>query len=207
MPKPGGMIYALGTVGTSWVKIGCTTGLVEERVKILQTGQPFPLQILAQVSVDANVRRIEKHVHAFLAAERQQGEWFDIPIDMATLETLIVRAITTLESLEEPEDRDAAPRVPSMLGTRVRQARLQYGMSQAELARRIGVSKTAMNDLEQGKTVDPRLSHIVAIADQLRLSVDALIGRTDALLLGGKDAEAPAPPAPRRRPRNAAPVG
>ena len=46
MPKPGGMIYALGTVGTSWVKIGCTTGLVEERVKILQTGRPSPCRSL-----------------------------------------------------------------------------------------------------------------------------------------------------------------
>jgi transcriptional regulator with XRE-family HTH domain len=68
----------------------------------------------------------------------------------------------------------------SSLGSRIREARLQYGMSQAELARRIGISKNAMNDLEQGKTEDPRLSHIVAIADQLRLSVDALIGRKDA---------------------------
>jgi transcriptional regulator with XRE-family HTH domain len=67
----------------------------------------------------------------------------------------------------------------SSLGSRIREARLQYGMSQAELARRIGISKNAMNDLEQGKTGDPRLSHIVAIADQLRLSVDALIGRKE----------------------------
>jgi transcriptional regulator with XRE-family HTH domain len=65
------------------------------------------------------------------------------------------------------------------IGTRIRQARLKYGMTQAELARRVGISKTAMNDLEQGKTVDPRLSHVVAIADHLRLSVDALIGRTE----------------------------
>ncbi len=26
MPSPGGTIYAIGAVGTSWVKIGCTTG-------------------------------------------------------------------------------------------------------------------------------------------------------------------------------------
>jgi transcriptional regulator with XRE-family HTH domain len=93
------------------------------------------------------------------------------------------------------------------IGTRIRQARLQYGMSQVELARRIGISKTAMNDLEQGKTVDPRLSHIVAIADQLRLSVDALLGRTDALVRGGKVEDAPPPPAPRPRRRTAASVG
>ena len=89
----------------------------------------------------------------------------------------------------------------SAVGTYIRQARLRYGMSQAELARRIGISKTAMNDLEQGKTRDPHLSYIVAIADELRLSIDALIGRKEAV-----DAT---PPAPAQRPRThkAAPVG
>jgi transcriptional regulator with XRE-family HTH domain len=74
-------------------------------------------------------------------------------------------------------------------------------MSQAELARRIGLSKTAMNDLEQGKTRDPHLSSIVAIADALRPSIDALLGRQEAL-----EASPPAP-AQRSRPRKAASVG
>jgi transcriptional regulator with XRE-family HTH domain len=89
----------------------------------------------------------------------------------------------------------------SPVGTHIRQARLRYGMSQAELARRIGISKTAMNDLEQGKTRDPHLSYIVAIADELRLSLDALIGRQDG---GGAAAT---PPAQRPRTRKAASVG
>ena len=91
--------------------------------------------------------------------------------------------------------------MPTVIGTKIRQAREHYGMSQAELARRIGISKTAMNDLEQGKTQDPHLSRIVAIADQLRLSVDALLGRKGAY------AEDPTPPAKRPRSRKAAPVG
>ena len=65
----------------------------------------------------------------------------------------------------------------SDIGQQVRAARLTYGMSQAELARRIGISTQAMNDLEQGRTQEPRLSHIVKIADQLSLSLDALLGR------------------------------
>lgn len=63
------------------------------------------------------------------------------------------------------------------IGKRIRAARESYGMSQAVLSRRIGISTTAMNDLEQGRTADPRLSHVVAIADTLRLSVDTLLGR------------------------------
>src|SRR5215510_9267555 len=81
----------------------------------------------------------------------------------------------------------------SAVGAHIRQARLRYGLSQAELARRIEITKTSMNDLEHGKTRDPDLSYIVAIAEELRLSIDALIGR--------KKAVEASPPAPAQRPR------
>ena len=70
------------------------------------------------------------------------------------------------------------------LGDHIREARTRYGMSQAELARRIGISKTAMNDIEQGKTTNPGVVHIIAIADTLRLSVDALLGRKEPVHAG-----------------------
>ena len=87
------------------------------------------------------------------------------------------------------------------LGTRIRKAREQARISQAELARRIGISKTAMNAIEGGAT-DPRASRIVAIAQELGIS-------TDALLLGtaARGTRAPNPPALRTRPRTAASVG
>jgi len=64
------------------------------------------------------------------------------------------------------------------LGGRIRLARLRYGMSQAELARRIGVSKNTMNLIESGKTSDPAVSRVRAIADTLHISMDYLAGRT-----------------------------
>jgi transcriptional regulator with XRE-family HTH domain len=87
------------------------------------------------------------------------------------------------------------------LGTRIRKAREQARISQAELARRIGISKQAMNAIEGGAT-DPRASRIVAIAQVLGVS-------TDALLLGTStpSRRAPTPPALRARPRTAAAVG
>ena len=84
------------------------------------------------------------------------------------------------------------------LGTRIRKARLLYGMSQVELARRVGISKTAMNQIEMGETADPRLSRIRAIADILGVSMDYLAGRQD-------EDGTPTPQRPRRR--TAAPVG
>jgi transcriptional regulator with XRE-family HTH domain len=65
------------------------------------------------------------------------------------------------------------------LGQRIRKARQRYGMSQTELAKRVGISKTAMNQIEMGETLDPRLSRIRAIADILGVSMDYLAGRED----------------------------
>ena len=62
------------------------------------------------------------------------------------------------------------------LGERIRARREAYGMSQAELSRRIGISKQSMNSIEQGETPDPRVSRIVAIATTLGVTSDALLG-------------------------------
>jgi len=62
------------------------------------------------------------------------------------------------------------------LGSRIRQARDHYGMSQAELARRIGISATALNQIELGKTVSPGVAHIIKIAEVLNVSSDQLLG-------------------------------
>jgi transcriptional regulator with XRE-family HTH domain len=86
------------------------------------------------------------------------------------------------------------------LGDRIRQARARLRLTQAELARRIGISTTAMNAIESGDT-DPRASRITALADVLDVSTDYLLGRTPPGML-----PAPQPPAPRPRRRPAAAV-
>jgi transcriptional regulator with XRE-family HTH domain len=63
------------------------------------------------------------------------------------------------------------------LAERVRQTRIRAGMSQAELARRIHISKNSMNKIESGKTPDPSSSVVKAVADTLGVSVDYLLGR------------------------------
>ena len=87
------------------------------------------------------------------------------------------------------------------LSTRIRQARQQARISQAEFARRIGLSKTAMNAIEGG-TTDPRASRIVAIAQVLGVSTDALLLDTPATAR-----QAHQPPAPRPWSHKAQPVG
>lgn len=64
----------------------------------------------------------------------------------------------------------------SHLGDRIRMARMRRRLSQAELARRIGISTNAMNQMEMGIT-DPRASRIKAIAEVLGVTTDFLLGR------------------------------
>jgi transcriptional regulator with XRE-family HTH domain len=87
------------------------------------------------------------------------------------------------------------------LGARIRKVREQANISQAELARRIGISKNAMNAIEAGAT-DPRASRIVAIARELGVSTDTLLLGTPAI-----SKRAHKPQAPRTRSRTAALVG
>ena len=62
------------------------------------------------------------------------------------------------------------------LGDRIRLARERYGMSQAELSRRIGISKQSMYQIEANKTPDPGVLKVKAIALTLGVSVDRLLG-------------------------------
>lgn len=94
-----GYIYAIGASGTSYVKIGSTRTRVAKRMKELQVAQPFPLEALAVVEVEANLVRIESQVHKFLAKERQRGEWFDTVMDPTRLAALVCEAIQVV--LEE----------------------------------------------------------------------------------------------------------
>ena len=87
------------------------------------------------------------------------------------------------------------------LGTRIRKVRERAGISQAELARRIGISATSMNAIEGGHT-DPRASRIVAIARELGVSTDALLLGTSATSKRTHKTSAL-----RTRPRTTAPVG
>ena len=65
------------------------------------------------------------------------------------------------------------------LGERIRIHRTRMGMSQTELARKVGISKTAMNDIERGKTTDPKWSTVVGIAEQLALKLETLTEHTN----------------------------
>lgn len=67
------------------------------------------------------------------------------------------------------------------LGDRIRHARVTYGMSQAELARRIKISTQGMNLIEAGTTADPGASRVRDIARVLKVRADYLLGLTEKM--------------------------
>jgi transcriptional regulator with XRE-family HTH domain len=75
------------------------------------------------------------------------------------------------------------------LGERIREVRQTYGMSQAELSRRLGITTNTMNNLEQGRIPSPGFWHVYRIAVLFGLPVDALV----------RDVEPPPPGHQRQR--------
>lgn len=89
------------------------------------------------------------------------------------------------------------------LGTRVRQARKRYGMSAAELARRVDITRQQIYMIESNKSPDPGVLTVKAIADVLGVSVDALLGPAEkatppAVTSTRQETPAPAPAARRK---------
>ena len=74
-------------------------------------------------------------------------------------------------------------------GERVEQLRLQKGWSQAELAAKVGVTRSAINQLESGETKNPRPATLMKLADAFAVDERELVGLpvadddVDALLL------------------------
>ena len=59
---------------------------------------------------------------------------------------------------------------------KIKAYRKQYGMSQAELAKRVGVERSAVAKWESGKSL-PQAAHLVKLAEIFGCSVDELLGR------------------------------
>jgi transcriptional regulator with XRE-family HTH domain len=61
------------------------------------------------------------------------------------------------------------------LGKAIQRARERAGMTQAALAKALGVPQGVVARLETGGRPDPRLSTVLAVANALGVSIDALV--------------------------------
>jgi transcriptional regulator with XRE-family HTH domain len=90
------------------------------------------------------------------------------------------------------------------LGEQVHLLRRRQRLSQKALADAVGASPTTISNLEQGKLGTIHIDHLVALAQQLGVSIDYLLGMARP---EGEERRTTEPPAKRSRPRKAASVG
>ena len=57
----------------------------------------------------------------------------------------------------------------------IKEIREKHGISQNGLAKKIGVSQSALSDIENGKTKNPRIDTIMKIADALKVPIETLV--------------------------------
>lgn len=71
------MIYFIQQGKTKLVKIGYTDSYetLEDRIKLLQTGNPYELKVIGTVAGDTHT---EKLLHALFHDNRERGEWFKL---------------------------------------------------------------------------------------------------------------------------------
>ena len=70
-----GKLYLLESNGV--YKIGITTGNVHKRIKKLQTGNPYRIQLVWEKEC-SNYLGMEKYWHTMFACKRLVGEWFEL---------------------------------------------------------------------------------------------------------------------------------
>lgn len=72
-----GYIYLIRCEGTTYYKIGITRANAENRVKALQTGCPFNLQLVMMFRTNTP-EETEAWAQTVLEGRRVNGEWFDL---------------------------------------------------------------------------------------------------------------------------------
>jgi transcriptional regulator with XRE-family HTH domain len=71
----------------------------------------------------------------------------------------------------------------TLLGSRIRQARRQSGLSQSQLAAKIGAHVTSVSDWERGVN-EPSVRHMTSIAEATEQKLDWFVESRDPFLEG-----------------------
>jgi DNA-binding XRE family transcriptional regulator len=143
---------------------------------------------LAQYAVDKHLGRIEKHVHAFLAAYRTSGEWFRISLHQEDLEHLVSQALEAITEEDAARQRRALTLEYAFLeerrvvlegiGERIRDLRLSLGMDEEEFGQAIGASFGGVQSMEKGNG-RLHIFYIINMSKTFGVSADYLLGLSD----------------------------
>lgn len=112
------------------------------------------------------------------ASGRLFGCQFDAPISSASLSAAQLKS-GVRGDLELEGDSDTASPLGERFGARLQRLRIARGLSQTEVADRMGVSAPSISGWEKGRA-RPKSSRVAALADLLDVTVGDLLGEADA---------------------------
>ena len=101
-------LYVLQAKGTDIYKIGATRGAVPDRIKQLQVGCPFPLEVVCTHDAE-DAFGLERGFHHYFHDKRLEGEWFRLSeIDVESIRRDCEEPPTPLpdEAGEDEEDQE-----------------------------------------------------------------------------------------------------
>jgi len=86
-----------------YYKIGITSATIEERIRQLQTGNPYKITYVAygDVKSQKKAQEIENYLHLDYKRHRLQGEWFSIPHSEINNVTIKIKSFTTRGVFED----------------------------------------------------------------------------------------------------------
>ena len=114
-------IYIVRAVGTPRVKIGRTKN-VRRRIASLQTGCPYPIELLNEIKTKGCGSVIEGHIHRAFDRYRVLGEWFELPDKALTfLSAATLKDIISLEIAQFLESKDLSVIMPESKVDGIRQ--------------------------------------------------------------------------------------
>jgi len=127
-------VYFLQVVPNGPIKIGSTTGDIEDRIVALQTGCPWKIKPLGFIEGEA---RHEFWLHRRFEKHRLEGEWFE-PVD----ELLAAIAEILRQNFSWPEPEIA-------IDSEIRAIRNNLGESQIDFARRLHIDQATLSRWER----------------------------------------------------------
>lgn len=159
-----GYVYLLNVVGTSFYKVGITSGDPNDRLRTLQTGNANELR-LVEARYQENPQSVEQSIHQYLAEYRVRGEWFETELalihdaytamnTMAVVDFLFGSAggsFAAVQAAHRPVEIRVELRQTNtreQLREQVVQAlRTEPTVKKSDLARKLGVGRTLLYGL------------------------------------------------------------
>lgn len=106
----------------------------------------------------------------------KMSEQISVPMPVL-MKQLLGNADNYLKAVIPSNDPVAEQERRRQVGARIKEIRQHIGLTQAEVAKKLGIAKQSVTNYESGKS-DPSIRNLIALATVLGVTTDYLLGRT-----------------------------